>query len=140
MKYTVVAAEQKACSDEVHKFLHDCWVQMEAGRALQPNPFYERNSLLTPDVVNNVIAELVNLQVDEFKKYPGYHNGAQGINVDNGEILIPTPFDKLPYPEQLAVVQGIDRICQPYRAVELAPGSETPAIPIPETDDFYYGC
>lgn len=136
MKYTVVPAEQKECSDEVHKFLHDCWVQMEAGRPLQPNPFYERNALLTPAIVMAVIGELVNLQMDEFKKFPGYHNNAQGIDIANGEILIPTPFDKLPYPEQLAIVQGIDRIMQPYRAVDPVPGSET-STPIPETYEYY---
>jgi hypothetical protein len=53
------------------------------------------------------------LFVKELEKYPGYHRNAQGIS--ESEYLVPPGFDKMAAGEQLAVVQGIDKIFADYR-------------------------
>lgn len=141
MQYTANNQLQKECTDKIMHWLHDCWVQMEAGRPVMFKPDYERRALMTPEIVHNVLEELRLLMEDEFKKYPGYHYGAQGIPQNGGIILIPTGFEKLPYAEQLAVVCGIDEIAQDYKAQPyVAPESSTPQTGCPFCGEMYCGC
>ena len=67
------------------------------------------------------------LFVQELRKYPAYHRNAQGISAS--EVLIPPGFDKLEYGQQLAVVQGLDRIYCEYRAVDEPVPEVTPVDP-----------
>lgn len=105
--------QQAACTLEIIGWLHECFVHQEQSQPLQPNPFYERNDLLTPEVVEKVLGSIEDIFEKEIKNYPGYHNNAQGISA--GEILTPPGFNKLPYSQQLAIVQGIDRIALKYQ-------------------------
>lgn len=104
----------KEITPRVIAWLHYCWELGERGENLQPDPFYERNAELTPGVVKDVIGAIESLFVSELKKFPGYHQRAQGVS--ESEQLVPPGFDTLPSQEQLAVVQGVDRIFQEYRA------------------------
>ena len=122
MKLTNDAKARKECVTRVIAWLHDVWSLIEEGRPVQPDPFYARNEKLTPEVVGAIITDMEFLFVEELRKYPGYHRGAQGISAS--EILIPPGFDKLPYAQQLAVVQGLDKIYCEYRAVDEPPAPE----------------
>ena len=116
MKLTVDPKARRECVERVIAWLHDVWSLIEEGRPVQPDPFYERNEKLTPEVVGAIIADMEDLFVQKLRKYPGYHRNAQGISAS--EVLIPPGFDKLPYAQQLAVVQGLDKIYCEYRAVD----------------------
>ena len=94
---------------------------------MQPDPFWHRNELLTPEIVKAIIADMEELFVQELKKYPAYHRNAQGISAS--EVLIPPGFDKLPYAQQLAVVQGLDKIYCEYRAVDEPVPENVPVDP-----------
>ena len=118
-------AEEQACVAETMSWLHDCWVHSGGAEgsqegdvfklsSLQPNTFYERNKELTPEVVDQVIADMEGIFATEIQKYPGYHNNAQGISTDTHHLVV-AGFDKLPYPQRLAIVQGVDRIFQKHR-------------------------
>ena len=132
--------------------LHQFFLVTESKRPLQPDPFYERNAVLTPEVVASVIVAMEELFVRELKSYPSYHRNAQGIS--QSEYLVPPGFDKLDFSQQLAVVQGVDKIFQEYREEpkpepqpedpkpedlpnEPGPLPEEPASP-PPLADFYY--
>ena len=103
------------CSDHVIHWLHDCWTHIHdhTVEKLQPDPFYERNAVLTPEIVEKVIADIEAIFVNELNKYMQYHRNAQGIS--SSQILITPSFDKLPYLAQRCIVQGLDRILQEYR-------------------------
>ena len=103
------------CSDRVIQWLHDCWVYIKDAEAykMQPNPFYERNDVLTPEIVDKVINDIEVIFVKELEKYMGYHRSAQGVHAS--QVLVTPAFDKLSYPCQRYIVQGIDRIMQEYR-------------------------
>ena len=101
------------CVKRTIAWLHEVWSLVEEGRLVQVDPFYPRNDLLTPEVVKAVIDDMEALFVSELKKFPAYHRNAQGISAS--EYLIPPGFDKMAAGEQLAVVQGIDKIFQDYR-------------------------
>lgn len=116
MKLTGDTSRQRECALEIVAWLHAAWEMMEKGTVIQPNPFYARDSLLTPEVIDNVLASLEGIFINEFKKYPGYHNQAQGIVA--GEKLVPPGFDKLPLTQKRAIVQGIDRICFKFAATD----------------------
>jgi hypothetical protein len=94
-------------------WLHEVWSLVEEGRPVQPDPFYSRNAVLGTEVVKAVIDDMEALFVKELEKYPGYHRNAQGIS--ESEYLVPPGFDKMAAGEQLAVVQGIDKIFADYR-------------------------
>jgi hypothetical protein len=98
---------------KVIEWLHQCWIITEGKRPLQPDPFYKRNEVLEPEIVKAVIDSMEDLFVSELAKYPGYHRNAQGIS--SSEYLVPPGFNKLPYIEQFAIVQGIDKIFQEFR-------------------------
>ena len=127
MKLTNDAKARKECVTRVIAWLHDVWSLIEEGRPVQADPFYSRNELLTPEIVGAVITDMEELFVQELKKYPAYHRGAQGISAS--EILIPPGFDKLPYSQQLAVVQGLDKIYCEYRAVDEPVPENVPVDP-----------
>ena len=116
MKLTNDAKARKECVTRVIQWLHDVWSLIEEGRPVQPDPFYERNEKLTPEIVGAIITDMEFLFVEELRKYMGYHRNAQGISAS--EVLVPPGFDKLEYGQQLAVVQGLDRIYCEYRAVD----------------------
>ena len=116
MKFVNDASKRAECQVKAIAYLHDIWLLIEQGRPVQPNPFYERNALLTPEVVANVINYIEGLFKSELAKYRSYHETANKITT--GEKLVPPGFDKLPYAQQLAVVQGIDRIFQEYRGAD----------------------
>jgi hypothetical protein len=87
---------------------------MEGRRPFQPDPFYPRNDLLTPEIVERVVDSVESIFESELLNYPGYHRKAQGISAS--EYLVAPGFRRLPYNEKLALVQGIDRIFQEYRS------------------------
>lgn len=145
MKYTQATHEQEACRDLVFAFLHNCWAQTGGADphadpstfTLRPNPFYERNDVLTEEVVEKVIFELENLMLDEFKKFPGYHERAQGVHEApgaQGTKLRPTQFDRLPYDMKLAIVQGIDEIMQPFRIPDVVAAADVDGQPLPHCE------
>jgi len=104
----------KELSDRVCRdWLHHCWEVTERGEKLQVDPWYPRTELLTPEVVESVIRAIEDLFISELKKFMGYHRNANSISAS--EVLVPPGFDKLSQGEQLAVVQGIDKIFQDYR-------------------------
>ena len=109
-------AKQAEITAKTIEWLHKVWSLVEEGRPLQPDPFYPRAELLTPDVVKNVITSIEEMFIKELQTYPAYHRNAQGISAS--EYLIPPGFDKMAAGEQLAVVQGIDRIFQDYRMAD----------------------
>lgn len=101
---------------EITAWQQHVWDIMEEGRleTLQPDPFYERNSLLTPEVIEKVLHTVeFDILEYEIQHYPGYHYPHQGL-VD-GEKLVRPGFTELPDPQKLAMVQGMDRILQQYR-------------------------
>lgn len=116
MRITDNKALQAQCTVETIEWLHQAWELSEKGHPVQPDPFYARSEKLTPEIVHMVLKTIEDLFITEFKKYPGYHNNAQSIA--KGEKLVPPGFDALPYPEQFAIVQGIDKIYQKYRPSE----------------------
>jgi len=135
MKLTTDPTQQQQCVDKTIAWLHHVWEMTEEGRHIQADPFYARNKLLTPAVVKQVMASIEDIFKSELQRYPGYHRTAQGISAR--EYLIPPGFDHLPHDEQLAVVQGIDRIFQEYRA---DPGPDTPGTTAaPPKPDRYEG-
>ena len=115
-------AKVQECVDRTITWLHQVWLLTEQGRPLQPDPFYPRNDLLTSEVVKQVIEGIEGVFISELTKFPEYHRKAQGISAS--ERLVPPGFPQLPYSEQLAVVQGIDRIFQDYRAPESGPRAQ----------------
>jgi hypothetical protein len=127
MKLTGNLTRQQECVNRTIEWLHHVWETTEHGRQLQPDPFYARNALLTPDVVHHVIGSIEGVFESELSRYPDYHRRAQGIAAN--EHLVPPGFDELPYAQQLAVVQGIDRIFQEYKDEGLPP--------MPENDRKY---
>jgi hypothetical protein len=149
MLFTVALQEQKACTDRVFAFLHHCWEQTGGADAhadpstftLRVDPGYARNDQLVPrneddevdeSIVRKVIMELDLLMLDEFKKFPGYHQNAQGINVSDGEHLVITDFGSLPFDMQFAIVQGIDGIMQDYRMPDIVASADVDGQPAPE--------
>ena len=144
-------AEEQDCVAETMSWLHDCWIHSGGAEgpqdgdvfkfsSLQPNPFYERNAVLTPEVVDQVIADMEGIFATEIQKYPGYHNNAQGISTDTHHLVV-AGFDKLPYPQRLAIVQGVDRIFQKHRdfAAEEAAALVVNNAPPAGIDYGYYG-
>ncbi len=113
----VLDGKKTEAVSEVTDFLQTIWQLMEDGRiaTLQPDPFYPRNGVLTKEVVEGVVSA-IEFDVFEFEiqKYPGYHKEHQQL--EPGEKLVRPGFTELPYPQQLALVQGLDRITQCYRA------------------------
>lgn len=129
MRLPALPSEQAACTVDVIEWLHQVWVLNETGEQVQPDPFYERNDLLTPKMVSDVLTAIETIFHNEIVKFPGYHRNAQGFSAD--EILATPGYDKMAYEQQLAVVQGIDRICKRYEP------PETPAVvegPTPAPD------
>ena len=120
MKVTQDKERQKQCTVETIAWLHQAWALMQAGQPLQADPWYPRTALLTPEVVKDVLGGIETLFATEFKKFPTYHLNAQ--KPPDGAKLVPPKFLSLPYTQQLALVQGIDRIFQAYR-------DETPEQP-----------
>ena len=127
MKLTNDAKARKECVERVIAWLHDVWSLIEQGRPVQPDPFYERNEKLTPEIVKAIITDMEELFVQELKKFPAYHRNAQGISAS--EVLVPPGFDKLDYGQQLAVVQGLDKIYCEYRAVDEPAPENVPVDP-----------
>ena len=114
---------------------------------MQPNPFYERNDVLTKEIVEKVITDIEGIFAKELDKFMNYHRGAQGVHAS--QVLVTPALDKLPYLAQRYIVQGLDRILQEYR-VEVPPPQEdlgpdegyfapTPPIPGPAYQG-YDGC
>ena len=132
------------CKKEVMAWEGHCWeVINRQGKELTLDPFYARNELLTEDVVTAMILCHEDNLKTEIKKYAGYHYKAQGIGDTTGltseymqSILKPTGWDKLPYDQQFAIVQGIDQICQKYRDDE----PEPPFVPVPAYDSPAFYC
>lgn len=137
MRFTQNNLDQKECTAKVMAWLHSCWLQMEAGRPVVFKPTYERRALFTEEIVDNMLNELKLLMEDEFKKYPGYHYGAQGIPQNGGIILIPTGFELLPRDQRWAVVMGIDEVMQAYRLEDVVATADVDVIPIPGTPAYY---
>ena len=101
---------------EVIGWLQTCRDLLVEKRPLSANPFYERTELLTPEVVHRVIGHIKETYARELKSYASYHRSRNGM-VD-GQTLVAPRFDEQPYEVQLAIVQGLDRIYQRYKAPE----------------------
>jgi hypothetical protein len=123
MKLTGNLTRQQECVNRTIEWLHQVWDVTERGRTLQPDPFYARNALLTPEVIKNVIENIEGIFKSELARYPDYHRRAQGISAN--EYLIPPGFDHMTGAQQLAIVQGIDRIFQEYKDEGLPPMPES---------------
>jgi len=113
MKLVANQTVQQECVDKTIAWLHHVYDVTETGGSIQMDPFYARNELLTPEVVRSVVESIEAIFKNELKRYPAYHRTAQGIS--ESEHLIPPGFDLMPFGQQIAVVQGIDRIFQEYR-------------------------
>src|SRR5574341_32582 len=103
------------CSDRCMDWLHQWWIPIhhKEPEKLVPDPFYERNDVLTPEIVKKVIDDIEAIFVKELDKYMGYHRNAQGVS--ESQVLVTPSFDTLPYLAQRCIVQGLDRIMQDYR-------------------------
>ena len=130
MKVTQDKARQAECTVETIAWLHACWERLQRGEPLAPDPFYARNELLTEAVIADVLTGIDKLMAEEFRKYPGYHTTAQGVSASTP--LVPPHFLTLPPQERFAIVQGIDRIFQGYKA------DDPPIGPAP-VDYWNYG-
>lgn len=109
-------ASTQNCVAEVIAWLSQCHKAIQEGRLVQANPFYDRNPLLTPAVVGTVLVEIEEMFAAEMRKFPEYHRTAQGLTPT--QRMVAPRFRRLPYDQQLAVVQGIDRVFQKYRVPE----------------------
>ena len=118
MSAKVPMSSMAACQVEAIAFLHDIWQRVEDKRPISPDPFYERNDLLTAEVVERVIRQVELMFTSELAKAKAYHDKANEIQPH--EKLVPPGFDKMTDGEKRAVVQGLDRIFQGYRE-ETAP-------------------
>jgi hypothetical protein len=114
MKLVHDVGREQECVNQTIAWLHQVWEMTEHGKHLQPDPFYERNEVLTPEVVEQVINSIEDIFKSELRKYPDYHRTAQGISAS--QYLVPPRFDLLPYGEKVAIVQGIDRIFREYES------------------------
>lgn len=119
---------QQECVDQTIEWLHQAWVLVTEKHDFQPDPFYPRNALLTPAIVKDVLESIEKMFLDEFAKFQSYHRNAQGVSAS--QKLVPPRFLLLPYPQQVAIVQGIDKIFQEYRVED--------SQPQPITDDDAY--
>lgn len=117
MRPPTLLTEQAECTAAIIEWLHQVWTLSEQGQSVQPDPFYDRNALLTPEIVENVVNGVEGVFLKEIAKFPGYHRNAQGLSAD--EVLAPPGFDRMPYEQKLAVVQGIDRICKRFEPPEI---------------------
>lgn len=113
MRVSKSTEDQSKCTTETIEWLHQVWSLNEQGQSVQPDPFYERNEKLTPEVIDDVISKIEGIFIFELERYPAYHNNAQGISA--GEKLAVPGFDKYPREQKLAIVQGIDKIFIRYR-------------------------
>jgi len=117
MKVTSDTTKREEAVAEITSWLQKCWQYMEDGRvaAMQPDPFYPRNKVLTAKIVEEVTHTLeFDIFQFEIEKYPDYHRKHQGIS--SGEYLIRPGFTELPYHAKLFLVQGADRVLQKYRS------------------------
>lgn len=127
--------ETVKCGVEIADWLHTCWELREKGITLHPDPGYPRNDVLTRGIVTAVILAYENQLERELRQFYGYHAERNGLGhfeepyerpfahvfvPDTPTKLVPTAFDTLSYPQQLAIVQGIDRICQSHRQDDAA--------------------
>ena len=111
----VAPEKQGDCTAEVIAWLHRVYLGMEGIEShVVPDPFYERNEVLTRTVIEAVIAGIEAVYTNELQRYPGWHHSANHLTVN--QVLVMPGYSSLPLDEQLALVQGIDRICQKYRA------------------------
>lgn len=109
--------EKEKYTAEVIEWMHHCYDLWTTGRIgeLRPNPFYARKDLLTPAIVESIVATLEFLMKEELSKFPDYHRAAQGMEKEDPRTLVTVGWNKMPYQAQLALVEGIDQILQPYR-------------------------
>jgi hypothetical protein len=87
---------------------------LNAGDPFPIDPFYERAGLLTPSIINRILLALDIIMSNEIKKYPVFHNDAQGIDIQVHHLVVPE-FKDLGPTTKLAIVMGIDRIFQKHR-------------------------
>lgn len=124
--------QSEALKVAVIGWLQQCRDLRVAGTPIQPDPFYKRNDLLTPAVVESVMALIAKTYERELTNYASYH--ATANNLAEGQKLIAPQFLSLPFGEQFAIVQGIDRIMKEH---ELPPTAQTQETAPPEE---YWGC
>lgn len=123
--------EFETCKTEIMAWETYCWKQLKNGLPIPFDPFYPRNAVLTADIVEVVIkTHEANLQY-EIDNFPLSHAEWQGL-IPGGKItsrpnkgsdewnrykamLAPTRWDKLPYNQQFAIVQGLDRVYDKHR-------------------------
>ena len=123
---------QLAAVAEVTAWLQYIYDVMDEGESaiktkLTPDPFYARNSLLTKDIVEQVIKTIeFEIFEHEIVNFSGYHNAMQNISPD--EKLVRPGFTELPYDAKLCLVQGVDKVLQGIRAGSpQTPSESTPS-------------
>lgn len=124
---------------EVISWLQQCRDILVRGGMLQPDPFYERRDLITPAIVDAVIGHIQKTYDNELKNYRTYHDTRNSIGP--GQVLVAPKFASQPYEVRLAIVQGVDRIAQKYRAPDepaSPPNLEGPPYIEGEHDSEYY--
>lgn len=151
------------CNEEIIAWLQQCFDKMIAGEKLLPNPFYERNEKLTPEITASVVAAIEDKYKYELEHTPGYHLrvyfGDEYINAvprEEGNLslnpealhqyaatkLRRPEFDALSYEQQFAIVQGMDEIYVRYRekAKEVAAKEESNKdnTPVYYEEDYNY--
>lgn len=119
------------CNEEIIAWLQQCFDKMVAGEELLPNPFYERNEKLTPEVISNVIGAIETKYKYELSWSYQYHLKQYDLPPVNSseeaaKLLRRPEFDALPYQQQFAIIQGMDEIYVRYRqkAKEVAESAE----------------
>ena len=100
---------------EVITFLQHIWQLIEDGRVdtLQPDPFFKGTGKLTTSMVEIVVGEIEGVFVYELAHSGDYHKKHQLI--EPGDKLVLPGYLEMPYPQKLALVQGVYKILEKHR-------------------------
>lgn len=116
MKVTSDTHVRQQAVDEVTDWLQNIWRLMSQGRinTLRPVPAYDRRKLLPDSKIEEVAEAIEDVFAYELANYPGWHQDAQQIRPN--QTLVTPGFSDLPPLQKRALVEGVDRIMQKYRA------------------------
>lgn len=106
-------ADFQQCVDEQMLWLKECRDKMVAHEPIELDPYHARTALFTHEMVTGIL-ESIKEKIDyELKIYGRTHHAKwQGQPY---ETLRTPRYLELPYEQQVAIVQGLDRIAQRYR-------------------------
>lgn len=116
MKVTQVESRRIEAVQEVTAWLQSIWRLMDQGRinTLRPVPTYDRRSLLPDEKIEEVALAIEGVFAYELENYPSWHQDAQQIK--SNQHLVTPGFAGLNLLQKRALVEGVDRILQKYRA------------------------